>query len=142
MNFKQKNESGITFIGFDTPLEPAMPEPEVGKVYHGFDDGKIRLSRLADWEITKRIDLDKDKIDKKLLDDLAEQINSCHWLYSPEQTIIFEAKHKYGEGDEDDEEVICYFLRTKSGGWFGALSGFLDSELDVDNRWYNKLIKN
>lgn len=136
MNFKQSNESGIVFIGFDTPLEPVMPEPEVGKVYHGFDDGKIRLSRLIDWEITKRIDLDKDKIDKQLLNDLTEQINACYWLYSPEQTVIFEARN-----GEDDEEVICYFLRTKAGGWFGALSGFFDSELDVDNRWYDKLIK-
>lgn len=137
MKFQQDNESGIVFIGFDTPLEPAMPEPEVGKVYHGFDDGKIRLSRLVDWKITKRIDLDKDKIDKQLLDDLAEEISNCYWVYAPEQTIIFAA-----ESGEGDDLVTCYFLRTKSGSWFGALSGFLDSELDVDNRWYNKLIEN
>ena len=56
MKFKEaKKDSNITFIGYDTKMNPIMPEPEVGKIYHGFDDGKIRLSRLVDWKIVQRI---------------------------------------------------------------------------------------
>ena len=63
MKFKEaKKDSGIVFIGFDNKMDPIMPEPEVGKIYHSFNDGKIRLSRLVDWKITKRIDLDTKKI--------------------------------------------------------------------------------
>ena len=54
MKFKEaKKDLGITFIGDGSKMSPIMPEPEVGKIYHGFDDGKIRLSRLVDWTITK-----------------------------------------------------------------------------------------
>ena len=56
MRFKEaKKHSNIVFIGigYDDEMNPIMPEPEVGKIYHGFDDGKIRLSRLVDWTITK-----------------------------------------------------------------------------------------
>ena len=143
MKFKEaKKDSNITFIGWDNKMDPIMPEPEVGKIYHGFDDGKIRLSRLIDWKITKRIDLDNDKVSKHLLKVLQRDIKECHWLFDTEQTIIFHAKAVGANGKYDKDIGTCYFIRTKSGGWFSAYANmFWWCELDVDNRWYNELIK-
>lgn len=142
MKFEQGHSDGITFIGWDTKMNPIMPEPEVGKIYHGFDDGKIRLSRLIDWKITKRIDLDNDKVSKHLVQVLQRDIKHCHWLFDTEQTIIFHAKAVDANGKYDKQVGTCYFIRTKEGGWFSAYANmFWWCELDVDNRWYNDLIK-
>ena len=97
-----------------------MPEPEVGKIYHGFDDGKIRLSRLIDWKITKRIDLDNDKVSKNLLKILQKEIEECDWIFDSEQTIIYRAYAVDENGKYDRSIGYCYYLRTKEGGWFGA----------------------
>jgi hypothetical protein len=143
MKFKEtKKDSNITFIGWDNKMKPIMPEPEVGKIYHSFDDGKIRLSRLIDWKITKRIDLDNDKVSKHLLEVIQRDIKDCYWLFDTEQTIIFHAKAVDEKGKYDKEIGTCYFIRTKSGGWFSAYANMIWwCELDVDNRWYNDLIK-
>lgn len=141
MKFKQEqHENGVIVISWDDKSKP-MSEPEVGKIYHSFDDGKIRLSRLVDWKIDKRIDLDNDKVSKNLLKVLQREINDCYWIFDAEQTVIFHAK-AVDENDKYDKVIgTCYFLRTKSGGWFGAYAKlFWECELDVDNRWYNKLI--
>lgn len=143
MKFKEaKKDPNITFIGCDNKMNPIMPEPEVGKIYHGFDDGKIRLSRLVDWKIIKRIDLDNDKVSKNLLRAIQKEIEESYWIFDSEQTIIFYAKAVGENGKYDKQIGTCYFIRTKSGGWFGACSNmFWWCELDVDNRWYNELIK-
>lgn len=143
MKFKEaKKDPNITFIGCDNKMNPIMPEPEVGKIYHGFDDGKIRLSRLVDWKIIKRIDLDNDKVSKNLLRALQKEIEESYWIFDLEQTIIFYAKAVDENGKYDKQIGTCYFIRTQDGGWFGACSKmFWWCELDVDNRWYNELIK-
>ena len=143
MKFKEaKKDSDITVIGYDGKMSPIMPEPEVGKIYHGFDDGKIRLSRLVDWKIIKRIDLDNDKVSKNLLRALQKEIEESYWIFDSEQTIIFYAKAVDENGKYDKQIGTCYFIRTKEGGWFSAYSNmFWWCELDVDNRWYNKLVK-
>ena len=53
------------------------------------------------------------------------------------------AKLKVDEKGKYDKQIgTCYFIRTKEGGWFGAYAKmFFWCELDVDNRWYNELIK-
>ena len=143
MKFKEaKEDSNITFIGYDTKMNPIMPEPEVGKIYHSFDDGKIRLSRLIDWKIVKRIDLDNDKVSKNLLKILQKEIEECDWIFDSEQTIIYRAYAVDENGKYDRSIGYCYYLRTKEGGWFGANARLLCwCELDVDNRWYNELVK-
>lgn len=143
MKFKEaKKDPNITFIGDGAKMNPIMPEPEVGKIYHGFDDGKIRLSRLVDWKIIKRIDLDNDKVSKNLLRALQKDIEESYWIFDLEQTIIFYAKAVDENGKYDKQIGTCYFIRTQDGGWFGACSKmFWWCELDVDNRWYNELIK-
>ena len=143
MKFKEaKKDSNITFIGYDNKMNPIMPEPEVRKIYHGFDDGKIRLSRLIDWKIVKRIDLDNDKVSKNLLKILQKEIEECDWIFDSEQTIIYRAYAVDENGKYDRSIGYCYYLRTKEGGWFGANARLLCwCELDVDNRWYNELVK-
>lgn len=143
MKFKEaKPKQHFVVIGSDNKMNPIMPEPEVGKIYHSFDDGKIRLSRLIDWKITKRIDLDNDKVSKHLLRVIQRDIKECYWLFDTEQTIIFHAKALDEKGKYDKAIGTCYFIRTKSGGWFSAYAKmFWWCELDVDNRWYNELIK-
>ena len=143
MKFKEsKKDSNIISIGGDDKMNPIMPEPEVGKVYHSFDDGKIRLSRLVDWKITKRIDLDNDKVSKNLLRVLQKEIEESYWIFDSEQTIIFYAKAVDENGRYDKQIGTCYFIRTKEGGWFSAYSNTCGCcELDVDNRWYNELVK-
>ena len=142
MKFKEaKKDSNITFIGWGNKMNPIMPEPEVGKIYHSFDDGKIRLSRLVDWKIIQRIDLDNDKVSKYLLRLIQQEIKECDWLFDTEQTIIYRAYAVDKNGKYDREIGYCYYLRTKEGGWFGANAGFWNCELDVDNRWYNDVIK-
>ena len=141
MKFKEaKKDSNITFIGYDTKMDPIMPEPEVGKIYHGFDDGKIRLSRLVDWKIVKRIDLDNDKVSKYLLRLIQKEIKTYYWLFDTEQTIIYRAYAVDKNGKYNKNIGYCYYLRTIEGCWFGVNS-FWPCELDVDNRWYNELVK-
>ena len=144
MLFKSgRPSSGITVISLGSSNKPKpMPEPEVGKIYHGFDDGKIRLSRLVDWKIVQRIDLDNDKVSKILLRVLQKEIKECYWIFDPEQTIIYRA-YAVDENEKYDRKIgYCYYLRTKDGGWFGANARcFWWCELDVDNRWYNQLIE-
>ena len=141
MKFKDaKKDSNITFIGWGNKMNPIMPEPEVGKIYHSFDDGKIRLSRLVDWKIIQRIDLDNDKVSKYLLRLIQKEIKECYWLFDTEQTIIYRAYAVDKNGKYDREIGYCYYLRTKDGGWFGV-NYFWSCELDVDNRWYNELVK-
>ena len=143
MEFKEaKKDSDITFIGDGSKMSPIMPEPEVGKIYHGFDDGKIRLSRLVDWKIIKRIDLDNDKVSKNLLRVIQQEIKKSYWLFDTKQTIIYRAYAVDEKGKYDRSIGYCYFIRTKEGGWFSANARcFWWCELDVDNRWHNELIK-
>lgn len=115
MLFKEATEDlNITATDWDK-MNPIMPEPEVGKIYHGFDDGKIRLSRLIDWKITKRIDLDNDKVSKHLLKVLQRDIKECYWVFDTEQTIIFHAKAVDKDGKYDKDECIISECSSKLG---------------------------
>ena len=142
MIFKEaKKYQNIAFVGLDDKINQIMPEPEVRKIYHGFDDGKIRLSRLVNWKIVQRIDLDNDKVSKNLLRVLQQEIKKSYWLFDTEQTIIYRAYAVDEKGKYDRSIGYCYFIRTKKGGWFSANARCLWwCELDVDNRWYNELL--
>ena len=143
MKFESGKPNGCaTVISFGSGEKPKpMPEPEVGMIYRGFDDGKISFTRLVEWKIVKRIDLDNDKVSKNLLRVLQKEIKECYWLFDPEQTIIYRAYGVDENGKYNREIGYCYYLRTKDGGWFGANNGFWNCKLDVDNRWYDDLTK-
>ena len=50
MRFEEGHSDGITFIGWDEKMNPIMPEPEVGKIYHGFDVGDIYAFTISEEE--------------------------------------------------------------------------------------------
>lgn len=142
MKFESGSSRGVvTVVSFGNAKKPEpVPEPEVGKIYHGFDDGKITLSRLVDWKIVKRIDLDNDKVSKYLLRIIQKEIKKCYWLFDTKQTIIYRAYAVDENGKYDKHIGYCYYIRTKDGRWFGANAKFFWwCELDVDNRWYDLL---
>lgn len=141
MLFKSGSSRGVvTVVSFgNAKKREPVPEPEVGKIYHGFDDGKITLSRVVDWKIVKRIDLDNDKVSKYLLTLIQKEIKKYYWLFDTKQTIIYRAYAVDEKGKYDKHIGYCYYLRTEDGRWFGADS-FWACELDVDNRWYDLLI--
>ena len=140
MQFKQRGDTP-NFTVIMSGVEHDTPAPEVGKVYKCFDDGKIRLSRLDYWRIDEAIDLDNDELDAETLQEIAEEINQCYWLYSPEQHIIYKATMVNEDGSVYDEPTVCYFLRTKQKEWFGSCCFLLDGLLDTDDYYYNKYIK-
>ena len=142
MLFKSGTSRGVvTVVSFGNAKKPEpVPEPEVGKIYHGFDDGKITLSRVVDWKIVKRIDLDNDKVSKYLLRLIQKEIKKYYWLFDTKQTIIYRAYAVDEKGKYDKHIGYCYYLRTEDGRWFGTNS-FWACELDVDNRWYDLLIE-
>ena len=83
-----------------------------------------------------------DKVSKNLLRILQKEIKETYWLFDAEQTIIYRAYAVDEKGKYDRSIGYCYFIRTKEGGWFGANARCLWwCKLDVDNRWYNELIK-
>ena len=143
MLFKSGSSRGVvTVVSLGNAKKPEpVPEPEVGKIYRGFDDGKISFTRLVDWKIVKRIDLDNDKVSKNLLRVLQKEIKETYWLFDTEQTIIYRAYAVDEKGKYDKSIGYCYFIRTKEGGWFGANTRLFYCLLDVDNRWYNQLIE-
>lgn len=144
MLFEQRKENDIVIIDLGG-TEHDTPAPEVGKVYKCFDDGKIRLSRLDYWRIDEAIDLDNSELDEETFLDIAEEINHCYWLYSPEQHIIYKGTMVNKDGSvyryaKDDEPTICYFLRTKQKEWFGCCCFLFAGLLDVDDYYFNKYI--
>lgn len=139
MEFKDEKHSP-TYLDLIKKPNP-MPEPEVGKIYHSFDNGVFTLSRLVDWKIDKRIDLDNDKVSKDLLHIIQTDITDCYWLFDIKQTIIFHAYAVDENGKYYEGIGTCYFIRTKDGGWFGSGSetGFW-CYLDIDGSRFKKLI--
>ena len=134
MKFKEVED----YSGCLLKMNPPMPEPEVGKIYHSFEDHKAGSFRLSDWKIVKRIDLDSDKVSKYLLEIIQDAIEGASWLFDAEQTVIFFAEAVDDTGKYDNDIGTCYFIRTTAGGWYILHSEmFWQCELDVDNRWYN-----
>lgn len=143
MLFEQVDKGNVIRVNlYGDSEQKELIYPEVGKVYNVFDDGKIRWSRLEHWKIVEKIDLDKDKVEQSLLDQVADEIKSCYWLYKPEQTVIFKALRLDDDGNVLTEPekfdnglynyYVCnFFLATKDNGWFSL--GFCTAgELDVD----------
>lgn len=143
MLFEQVDKGDVIIINLDGDSEQKeLIYPEVNKVYNVFDDGKIRWSRLEHWKIVEKIDLDKDKVEQDLLEQIADEIKNCYWLYRPEQTVIFKALRVDDDGNVSTESekfdngiynnYVCnFFLATKDNDWFSL--GFCTSGLlDVD----------
>ena len=100
--------------------------PEVGKVYHWFDDGKIRLSRHCLMECVEVIPFKQFITDPKyaeLFQTWREEVKECDWLYSETTEYIVGCRVK-----DEPKEPILYHARTKDWEWFG-FGTFLDNGL-------------
>lgn len=143
MDFKQDIPKWFEEYG---NFEHNSPDPQVGKEYWAYDDGKIRLSRQSRVKIIDKINLDDlsnfnsryPYTKKELLEIIQDEIETYYWVYTPSQTFVFIGECLRDNENEDKEYSI--FLRTKHNEWFG--SGLLASLLDTDNYYTNNYIKN
>ena len=93
---------------------------------NGFDDGKIRPSRLSIATISKVIPFAE--INPELLDTWKQNVEDCYWLYATETDYFIEAEY-------DDE--TAHFVRTTDGGWFSL--GWFGARLDIDGSLYKSM---
>ena len=106
-----------------------QPVPEVGKEYHTFDDGKVRLSRHSIATISEVIPFVECK-DEDLLESWRDEVKTCYWLFATETDYFVKAEY-------DDE--TSYFVRTKDGGWFSL--GWFGARLDIDGSLYKIMVE-
>lgn len=110
--------------------------PQIGKRYNCFDDGKISYSRMYQVLITDILKFeDADSNLKHIVESIQQNYD---WLH-PNTTDYIVCGVSY---EIDNFPKMCYFIRTKDGGWFGIgeilANGEIDSlfcsgRLDVDN---------
>jgi hypothetical protein len=107
--------------------------PVVGKTYHYFDDGKIKVSRRGKVVITDVIPFEK--ISQDTLNKWQAEVEECDWLYA--QNTDFFVKAESTLFDSPFHDII--FVRTKDDNWFSF--GFLAGRLDIDGSLNEQLNK-
>lgn len=123
----------ITYIN-TTPYKE-QPVPEVGKEYHIFDDGKVKLSRHYTATVVEVIPF-KECSNKALLETWAMEVQACGWLYAT-------ATDYFVKAESDFDENPLYFVRTLDGGWFSIdFPGYwTGARLDIDGSLYKSMIE-
>ena len=113
-----------------------QPVPEVGKEYHIFDDGKIKLSRHYIAKVLKVISPEDAYEITSLYKSWQEQVEECYWLFAKKTDYFVMAESDYDENP-------LYFVRTKDGGWFSLdyPAGWMGARLDIDGSLYKKLLE-
>jgi hypothetical protein len=104
-----------------------QPIPIIGKAYHYFDDGKIKVSRRGKVVITDVIPFEN--IDEETLIQWKEAVEECDWLYAPKTDFFVKV----------DTFFDITFVRTKDDNWFSF--GFLAGRLDIDGSLNEQLNK-
>ena len=102
-----------------------QPIPNVGQVYHCFDDGKVRFSRLYLVEVIET--LGQMEFKRKYPEEFK------NWLET--------SKFVVANCHESNEHPLGIFVRTKQGGWFGIGNWFNSGLLDVTGELYEDLVK-
>ena len=106
------------------------PVPEVGKVYHIFDDGKVKPTRHYMATIIDIIPF----ADAYELTDIynmwRDDVENCGWLYANKTDYFVKAKATCSEEPQ-------YFVRTRDGGWFSL--GWWGARLDIDGSLYEQM---
>jgi hypothetical protein len=113
-----------------------QPVPEVGKEYHIFDDGKVRLSRHSICKICKVVPFNECN-DLELLEAWHDEVLRAYWLFSPETDYFVNGAVK----KEDGVFEIHHFVRTLDGGWFSIdyPKSWTASRLDIDGSLFKIL---
>jgi hypothetical protein len=127
------NKGTVTILNM-TPYN-LQPIPEVGKEYHIFDDGKIRMSRHYTAEIVEIIPFE-DCSDMELKEAWCKNVAECYWLFKSRTDYFIRAMSNF------DSEPL-YFVRTTDGGWFSIdyPNTWMGARLDIDGSLYNKMIE-
>ena len=112
-----------------------QPIPEVGKVYHIFDDGKIKPSRHYIAKILELVPFEECQ-DAELINAWKHEVEECYWLYATETDYFVKA-------ESDFDELPLYFARTEDGGWFSLdyPGWWRSARLDADGSLYQWLIE-
>lgn len=130
-------------MGTVTILNPEsyklQPVPEVGKEYHIFDDGKIRLSRHYTAKIIEVIPFKEtysvEDTMRAVLATWKEEVNENAWfLFARETDYFIKAESNYDKNP-------LYFVRTLDGGWFSIdyPDCWMGARLDIDGSLYEKM---
>lgn len=127
--------NGTVTIINTTPYK-FQPVPEVGKEYHIFDDGKIRMSRHYIAEVQKLIYPDEAYEMADLYKAWEEQVRECYWLFAQDTDYFVKATSSYDANP-------LYFVRTVDGGWFSIdyPNVWMGARLDIDGNLYNEMMK-
>ena len=135
MRFKEPKNNFVEVIYIGGEEIITHPEPEVGKIYYCFNDGKIKRSRLDRVKISKKINLDDPNISKYLIKILQRDINNTPWIWDLEQHNIYKAYFVDDNGKIIRNKGYCYFMKENmSTTWFSARANFLCwGMLDTDN---------
>lgn len=124
----------VTII--NTTPHNLQPVPEVGKEYHIFDDGKVRLSRHYIAEVQKLIYPNEAYEMADLYRAWEEQVRECYWLFAQDTDYFVKATSSYDANP-------LYFVRTVDGGWFSIdyPNPWMGARLDIDGSLYNNMIE-
>lgn len=120
--------------------------PEVGKVYHVFDDGKITLMRhflVKCKEVIPFYKLSTDPSYKEIFDRWKESVKDIDWLFRPETDYVICCEFAVDEDHWGFASVNTYFYyaRTKNGNWFGFGTLLDDGVLDVSRKIWEQFYK-
>ena len=129
-------------------MQPDKCLPEVGKVYHVFNDGKITLSRHYLVKCVAVVPWDDFITDRKYKKPRLKWFyRACNWLYrhTTDYIIICEDfKNATSERimhEDEGWDKLLYYTRTIDGGWFGFGTLLDDGVLDTDRTIWNGFYK-
>lgn len=119
--------------------------PEVGKIYHVFDDGKVTLMRhflVKCKEVIPFKALSTDPKYKDVFESWQEAVKEIDWVFNPTTDYVVLCE----TFDEDTESVVpddgpLYYARTHYWGWFGFGTMLDDGVLDVNRELWDSLYK-
>jgi hypothetical protein len=114
-----------------------QPVPEVGKEYHIFDDGKIKLSRHYIATVIEIIPaLQSAGLYPELYDAWQTNLKEAYWLFAEETDYFVKAESDYDKNP-------LYFVRTVDGGWFSIdyPNCWMGARLDIDGSLHSKLME-
>ena len=136
-------------------MNTQKPLPEVGKLYHFWDDGKsspsrhyiCKVERIVPYNEAENIvikdipEYDDDQnlsyVDKNLIQCWLPQRDFCDWLYDKKTDYFIEVSCP------NYDEYNLWFVRTKSGGWFSLdiQNSWQGGELDVTGEIFKRIIE-
>ena len=117
-----------------------QPVPEVGKVYHAFDDGKIRPTRHM---LVRVDDVIPNAHMKPWMKAVVYYESLKHdWLFNGYTDYVVKCTWTV-ENKGKSEDRPLWFIRTKDGGWFCAeVDNYMDGcVLDVTGKLWNDMIE-